>query len=138
MLEFYEASAAEKNLRTYLDMQGELKIRADHVLFQRALGNLISNAIRYTPSGGAVSIRCVPDQNKVRIMVRDTGPGIPAQHIDRIFERFYRVDPSRTPNSGGFGLGLAIVKSAVELHGGEVIAKSSDQGTEMTLVWPAG
>jgi two-component system, OmpR family, heavy metal sensor histidine kinase CusS len=135
MLEFYEASAAEKNLRTYLDIQGELKIRAERVLFQRALGNLISNAIRYTPSGGALSIRCVPDGTNVQIHVRDTGPGIPQQHIDRIFERFYRIDPSRTPN-GGFGLGLAIVKSAVELHGGRVIAKSSDQGTEMTLIWP--
>ena len=87
------------------------------------LSNLIENAIRYTPAGSVtVSARCVDDE--VVIAVRDTGIGIGAEHLGRIFERFYRADPSRSRAEGGTGLGLAIVRHLVEAHGGRVSAES--------------
>ncbi len=86
----------------------------------QVVSNLLSNAVQYTPPGGAVFVGLNVMDNEVRISVRDTGPGIPAEHQGQIFERFYRVDKSRARASGGFGLGLAICKSIVESHRGRI------------------
>ena len=82
--------------------------------------NLLDNALRYTPVGGAITVEAQETPDGVMVAVKDTGSGIAREHLPRIFERFYRVDPSRSRAEGGTGLGLAIVKHLVEAHGGRV------------------
>lgn len=128
------------------------QVLADPAGLRQILSNLLSNACRYTPAGGEISVRarCLPprsaaagvaageERGEVEIAVRDTGAGIPAQHLGRIFERFYRVDPARSRQEGGTGLGLAIVKHLVEAHGGRVSAESElGRGTTIRFTLPA-
>lgn len=113
-------------------------VRADPVALRQALGNLVENALRYTPRGGSVIVFSRKERDAIAVGVRDTGSGIPAEHLPRIFERFYRVDPARSRAAGGTGLGLAIVKHLVETHGGRVRAESQvGRGTTVTLLFPA-
>jgi two-component system phosphate regulon sensor histidine kinase PhoR len=96
--------------------------------------NLLSNAIKYTDAGGTVSLSAVEKDGSVRLSVSDTGCGIPAEHIPRIFERFYRVDKGRSRDVGGTGLGLAIVKHIVEAHGSKVEVRSEvGKGSEFSF-----
>ena len=99
-------------------------VHADRERVSQVLGNLLTNALQHTPHGGVVVVaaRAVPDG--VEFLVRDTGTGIPAEHLPLVFERFHRVDPSRTRATGGAGLGLAIVRRLVEAHGGAVRVES--------------
>jgi signal transduction histidine kinase len=99
-------------------------VYGDVALIERALENLLNNAIRHTPSGGSISLTVAPKPGAVAVEVRDTGVGIPAGDIPHIFDRFYRVDKSRNQESGGAGLGLAIVKRIVELHSGQIDVSS--------------
>jgi two-component system phosphate regulon sensor histidine kinase PhoR len=92
------------------------------------LQNLLDNAVKYTPEGGRVTVEAGPFEDGVRISVRDTGPGIPPQHQDRIFERFYRVDTARSRSLGGTGLGLAIVRHLAERMEGEVTLECPELG----------
>lgn len=109
---------------------------ADATALRQVLGNLAENAVRHTTSG-AVRLSTARDRGELIITVRDTGSGIPAKHLPRIFERFYRVDPARSRAAGGTGLGLAIVKHLVEAHGGSVRAESAPgRGTTITLTFP--
>jgi signal transduction histidine kinase len=110
---------------------------ADPQAVRQILTNLIDNALRYTPPGGRVSIASWRDHHDTMIEVRDTGSGIPAEHLPRLFERFYRVDASRSRAEGGTGLGLAIVKHLVEAHGGICTAESAlGQGTVIRIRIP--
>jgi len=86
--------------------------------------NLIDNATKYTAAGGSIVVTCREEPNNVRITVKDSGVGIAAEHLPRIFERFYRVDRERSREAGGTGLGLAIVKHIVEAHGSKVEIES--------------
>ena len=100
--------------------------------------NLIDNAIRYSHEGGRVVVRIVADGDEVVLHVSDTGIGIPSRDLDRIFERFYRVDRARSRETGGTGLGLAIVKHVVENHGGEIAVESElGRGTTFRIRFPA-
>ena len=109
----------------------------DRTLMQRAVGNLISNAVAHTPPGGAVVLATNAEAAAIRIDVTDTGVGIPPEALPRVFDRFFRVDPSRSQASGGTGLGLAIVQGIVLLHGGNVeIASQPGKGTSVTLRIP--
>jgi two-component system OmpR family sensor kinase len=101
----------------------------DPDLMDRVLGNLLSNAIKFTPVGGRVEVRVQEEGDRVALQVTDTGPGIPPDQLDRVFDRFFRIDEARTSGgeTSGTGLGLAIVKAIVDLHGGEVVA-SNDTG----------
>lgn len=99
-------------------------VLADEDLLGQVLINLLDNAIKYTPFGGSISIRCRERDSRIIITVTDTGVGIPQDSIPRVFERFYRVDKARTRSQGGTGLGLSIVKHIVESHGGQVFVKS--------------
>jgi two-component system sensor histidine kinase SenX3 len=102
-----------------------------------AVGNLVSNAVRYSPDDSVVVVAAKPDDLMVDIAVTDQGIGIPASEIDRIFERFYRVDPARHRSTGGTGLGLSIVKHVAASHGGEVRVWSVEgQGSTFTLTLP--
>ena len=106
---------------------------------QSALSNLVSNAVRYTPAGGSIKVSV--DQGvdgSLLIDVRDTGAGIAAEHLPRLTERFYRVDRSRSRESGGTGLGLAIVKHVMQRHGGSLsITSELGQGSCFRLIFPA-
>jgi len=99
-------------------------LTADPQSIRQILTNLVDNALRYTPAGGRVTVAAHRDGRVTVLEVRDTGSGIPAEHLPRLFERFYRVDPSRSRADGGTGLGLAIVKHLVEAHGGTSSADS--------------
>ena len=104
-----------------------------------ALSNLISNAVRYTPAGGSISIDWQPQADgSARFSVRDTGPGIAPEHVPRVTERFYRVDRSRSRDSGGTGLGLAIVKHSLQRHGATLhIASTLGKGSTFSAQFPA-
>jgi len=105
-----------------------------------AVSNLVSNAVRYTPAGGQISVVVqIESDNALSIDVRDTGPGISAEHLPRLTERFYRVDRSRSRESGGTGLGLAIVKHVMQRHGGQLhISSELGKGSSFKLIFPAG
>lgn len=109
-------------------------VQGDAKLLKQVAINLVDNAIKYTPEGGTVTVEAVKSPDDVEIIVSDNGLGIPAQHLDRIFERFYRVDKGRARNMGGTGLGLAIVKHIVDKHKGSICAESRvGKGTKMRL-----
>jgi two-component system heavy metal sensor histidine kinase CusS len=130
---FYQAIAEEQKID--LECAGQGQVHADPALFNRAVNNLVENALRFTPADGKISMSIATRDAHSEVTVADTGSGIPPQHLARIFDRFYRVDSSRS--SQGSGLGLALVKSIVDLHGGSVSVKSEPgRGTTATLVFP--
>ncbi|HTC21925.1 MAG TPA: sensor histidine kinase, partial [bacterium] len=115
-----------------------LRADLDRSLFQRAVGNLVENALKYTSTGGTVLLKSTNGDGNIRVEVSDTGKGIPPGEVSRVFDRFYRVDPSRSPSSGGAGLGLSIVKSIMDLHAGTVEIRSEpSKGTTVTLMFPS-
>jgi len=136
--EYYEASAKEGCIALTTAVDAEPVIAdLDRTLLQRAVGNLITNALVHTPPGGSITAGANADGTSVRIEISDTGVGIPPAALPRVFDRFYRVDMSRSQSSGGTGLGLSIVQSIVTLHGGNAeIASQPGQGTRVTLRIP--
>ena len=114
------------------------EVAGDETELRSALGNLVSNAVRYTPEGGRIEVAWRSDDNGAgEIAVTDTGPGIARAHLPRLTERFYRVDGSRSRESGGTGLGLAIVKHVMQRHGGELeVASEPGKGSVFKLVFP--
>jgi two-component system, OmpR family, sensor kinase len=115
--------------------EAELMIRADRDRLHQVFSNLLSNVRMHTPSGTAVRVDVRRVGSLARVTVEDNGPGIPDDAINRVFDRFYRADPSRSRDSGGSGLGLAIVKAIVEAHGGS-IAVTSDAGLRFDIGFP--
>jgi two-component system heavy metal sensor histidine kinase CusS len=136
--EYYEASAADAGVAlTTISAVKPITADLDRALMQRAVSNLVSNAVAHTPPGGTVVLEAICDPTSIRIDVSDNGVGIPAEALPRVFDRFFRVDTSRAQTSGGTGLGLAIVQSIMLLHGGEVqIASQLGHGTRVTLSMP--
>ena len=99
--------------------------------------NIISNAIKYTPAGGHIDVQMFRDKNRLVTTVTDNGVGIPEKDIEHLFERFYRVEKSRTSDAGGTGLGLAIAKELVEAHGGRISIQSRlNEGTTVRIELP--
>jgi two-component system, OmpR family, sensor histidine kinase BaeS len=134
--------AARASLPTYaakrvaLDVQVRENVPAldvDRERIGEVLANLLANALRHTPRGGGVQVSARRDGDVVEIAVADSGEGIAAEHLVRVFERFYRVDPARSRASGGTGIGLAIVRAIVEAHGGTVTASSEGIGHGATF-----
>lgn len=114
-----------------------LLLRVDPDRIRQVLANLLANAIRHSPEGGAVRLGARPDDGVVRIEVADEGPGIPAEDLERVFERFWRSDRARSADVGGAGLGLAIARWIVELHGGTIHATNADlHGCRMVIELP--
>lgn len=136
--EYYEAPAADRGISLGAVAPHEPVIaRLDRSLLQRAVGNLVSNALAHTPPGKSIVLSAFTEPAAVRVEVSDTGEGIPPEALPRVFDRFFRVDQSRSRASGGTGLGLAIVQSIMLLHGGNVeIASQVGQGTRVTLRVP--
>ena len=138
--EYYQASASDGgvSLSTAIT-EGPVVAELDRTLIQRAVGNLVSNALANTPPGGVVSLVAKTDSSALFIEVSDSGVGIPAEALPRVFDRFFRVDSSRSQVSGGTGLGLPIVQSIAQLHGGKVeIFSQLGLGTRVTMHMPAG
>jgi two-component system heavy metal sensor histidine kinase CusS len=137
--EFYEPAASEGAVKLGVSVSGPVPAELDRTLLQRAAGNLVENSLAHTAAGGAITLSASRDNGKVTLEVADTGCGIAAEHLPRVFDRLYRVDRSRTAATGGAGLGLAIVKSIAELHGGTArIDSEPGKGTKVTLTFPAG
>ena len=129
-------AGAPVHLLTFEAAPGTALIGARNELFS-AFSNLVSNAVRYTPAGGRITVGWQKQAQSLLFTVRDTGPGIAAEHLPRLSERFYRVDRSRSRETGGTGLGLAIAKHVVQRHGGELrIDSQVGVGSCFTLVLP--
>jgi two-component system, OmpR family, heavy metal sensor histidine kinase CusS len=132
---FHEPIAEEQKLT--IRCQGEAIFAADEMLFSRAVNNLVENAAHHTPASGTIDISIANRGPNSAVSVKDTGRGIAAEHLPRVFDRFYRADPSRS--SEGVGLGLALVKSIMDLHGGTATIESEPgRGTTVTLSFPNG
>ena len=120
-----QSQALEKGVTFKVELpQGLPRLRGDGQRLQQVLFNLVSNALRHTPTGGTVKTAVEVKEDRVVIRVQDTGSGIPAEDLPHVFERFYRVDRSRARSTGGSGLGLTIAKRIVEAHGGQIWAQS--------------
>jgi two-component system phosphate regulon sensor histidine kinase PhoR len=130
-----ERACREKRIELKLNIQENLpKICFNKDYFRQMNINLLSNAIKYSDDGGEIEIKALLEENKIRLSISDTGIGIPSADIDRIFERFYRVDKGRARKEGGTGLGLAIVKHIAQSQGAEITVESTvEKGTTFTI-----
>ena len=130
--------ATAKSIALRLELPAELPlVEADPQRIEQVVGNLLSNALAHTASGGEIVCAAQMRGGQVEVTMRDTGEGIPPEHLPYIFERFYRVDRSRSRATGGAGLGLAIVKQLVEAHGGQIRVESEvGRGTQFTFTLP--
>jgi len=130
--------ARAKSCELVLHAQADVFLDGDAELLRRAVENVVRNAIRYAPQGSPIEIDLNGNGSSAVIRVRDFGPGVPGNAIERIFDPFYRVDSDRNRASGGTGLGLAIARRAVQLHGGVIRATNADPGLLVTIEIPVG
>ena len=138
MVDKAQARAGERGLRLTLDAPPEARIRGDALAIPRAIGNLLENALAYTPPGGAIEVSVQRVHGHVLLRVDDTGIGIPEEDLPRITEPFFRGDRARGAHAGGAGLGLTIVKNIMDAHGGSLrAARRPSGGTSITLRFPA-
>lgn len=130
--------AEQGGISLHLELPADLpSVRGDRDRLAQVLVNLVDNGIKYTPRGGEVRVTAQPEESAVRVLVRDTGIGIPRADLSRVFERFYRVDKARSRASGGTGLGLSIVKHIVEAHNGQLAVESEPgQGSTFSFTVP--
>ena len=135
VVELYRYVAEEKNITLYTEKPEKLYVNADPNKLLQVMGNLLDNAVKYTPSGGKVHVEAYFKQNQVTILVRDTGMGISSEDIPRIWDRLYRGDQSRSQR--GLGLGLSLVKAIVQAHGGHVeVSAQPGKGSLFTIYLP--
>ena len=129
--------ADEKGVTLVLKSDPDIVVRGDKDWLERALLNLLDNAIKYTPAGGRVTVQAAKEQSTIRIDIIDTGSGIPPDALPHIFERFYRANPARDKSIEGVGLGLSLVKWIIHEHGGSIEAASiPGNGARFTMVLP--
>jgi two-component system phosphate regulon sensor histidine kinase PhoR len=134
----FESAAKQKSLIYSLDTPKDpVEVTINSALVRQAVSNLISNAIKYTPPEGLIEVSLEVNSENVVVHVKDNGEGIESQHLDRIFERFYRADPARHETTGGSGLGLAIVKHIAKTHSGKVeVSSQYGQGSHFKFSLP--
>ena len=131
-----QGKAIEKNINIECDLES-IDSYLDKDKISQVIVNLLSNAIRYTNNGGKIFISSYKENNNLKIQFKDNGIGIPKENIKYIFERFYRVDESRSKNTGGIGVGLTIVKSIIDLHQGTIEVRSElNKGSEFIVILP--
>jgi heavy metal sensor kinase len=129
--------SASKGIALKLDLAEDVTYRGDEDLLRRLIMNLLDNAIKYTPSGGSVLVALAAEQASVKLVISDTGVGIPAESVPHVFERFYRVEKARSRIDGGSGLGLAIARWVAEAHKGSIeLTSSPGQGSRFTVLLP--
>jgi two-component system, OmpR family, phosphate regulon sensor histidine kinase PhoR len=138
LLPAFRERAEAKRMRLITDVpRSTSRARADSRALEQVLTNLVENAVKYGSEGGTVTVRAVPRDGKIRVEVADSGPGIEAAHLPRLFERFYRVDAGRSRELGGTGLGLSIVKHLVEaMSGGVEVESTLGRGTTFAVTLP--
>jgi heavy metal sensor kinase len=137
LVETFSLVASGKNVALELDVPAEMSVAADRNWLERAIFNLIDNAIKFTPAGGRVKVSGRTENGNVALEVSDNGPGISPAALPHIFERFYRADESRSKEIDGVGLGLSLVKWIVEQHQGRVIVQSQQgQGSSFSIILP--
>lgn len=135
-LDAYAALATERQI-TLVDESIPVPLQADSDLLAQLLTNLIDNAVAHTPAGGSIAVGCASSDELVRLWVADTGSGIPLEHQERVFDRFYRVDSGRARSMGGAGLGLTIARAIAEAHGGTIaLASTPGAGTLIEVMLP--
>jgi len=134
----FESVAERKGIRLSLEAPDSLIGSFDPDALEKILTNLLSNAIKFTPSGGTVSVAVTTEPGQVGLSVKDSGAGIPADRLPRVFERFYQVNPLGASPHPGTGIGLSLVKELVELQGGTIKVESSSRGTTFTATIPGG
>jgi heavy metal sensor kinase len=134
------AILAEERAQTLtIETADGVVVSVDRLVLREALTNVLDNAIKYSPAASTIAIRVERVDDQALIAIADQGPGVPAEHRERIFDRFFRVDESRTRARGGAGLGLAIAKWAVEVHGGQITVRPrAGGGSEFRILLPAG
>jgi heavy metal sensor kinase len=134
-----EVLVEEKGQQLLVSGDERMLVSGDRVFLRQALVNVLHNAVKYSPSGGTIDVRIHGDIGPhVIVEVTDSGPGIPEEHIARLFDRFYRVEESRTRDGGGVGLGLSIAKWAVEAHGGQIVLQTpTGHGATFQIQFPA-
>jgi heavy metal sensor kinase len=139
VVELFRPLAEEKHQRIDAVREPASPVLGDRTTLKQALLNLVDNAIKYTPPGGSIRVRTHNGmEHDVAVDVSDNGPGIAAEHHEKVFERFYRVDGARARSTGGVGLGLAIARWAVELNGGRIELESNlGRGSTFRAVFPA-
>ena len=131
--------AEERNQRITVDAAEGVSVSADRLVLREAITNVVDNAIKYSPKASTIAIRARADGERAALEVIDDGPGIAAEHRERIFDRFFRLDEGRSRDSGGAGLGLAIAKWAVEVNGGQISVESgATGGSVFRIVLTAG
>ena len=135
LFDYYEGWAEERGVA--LTLEGSAMVTGDRPMLRRALSNLLSNAIRHTPAGGAVRVKLAVLNGDSVLTVENPGPVIPAEHLPNLFDRFYRIDASRQRGGEGAGLGLAIVKSIITAHGGRVGVESTTGRTSFRIILPS-
>ncbi len=134
LFDYYEAVAEEKML--HLRVDGDGAVNADRLMLRRALGNLLSNAVRHSAVNSAIQVNIRSSSDAISIAMENTGDAIPAEYLERVFDRFFRVDPARHHGSESNGLGLAITRSIVLAHGGTISATSINGVTTFTIRLP--
>jgi heavy metal sensor kinase len=131
--------AESKGVALTTETDGRAEVRGDGARLRQVFYNVLDNAIKYTPPGGAVTVRSERAGRDAVVTIRDTGPGIPPEHLPRVFDRFYRVDKARSREEGGTGLGLSIAQSIVTAYGGRIeLASTPGQGTTCTVTLHEG
>jgi len=120
--------AEERNQKLTLDTAAAVVVPADRLVLREAVTNVLDNAIKYSPAGSTISIQVGRLGEEALLTIADEGPGIPPEHRERIFHRFFRVDEARSRDGGGAGLGLAIAKWAVDIHGGTITVEQRPAG----------
>jgi len=130
--------ASQKSVQIQLDIASETPmLNIDPGRMTQVLTNIIDNALQHTPEGGQINLSARSVGDSVELSIKDSGPGIDSEDVNRIFNRFYRTDTSRHRDDGGSGLGLAIAKSLVEMHKGQIWAESEpSQGLTVTIILP--
>ncbi len=133
LFDYYDAVAEEKGL--HLTLEGDASVSADRLMLRRAIGNVLSNAIRHSAPNTTLRVQISSNEDQISLSLENTGDLIPPEYLDRIFDRFFRVDSARQ-RSDGTGLGLAIAKSIIGAHGGVIYATSSENLTTFTINLP--
>ncbi|OAX48717.1 sensor histidine kinase [Paenibacillus sp. AD87] len=127
-IESVSPQAEQKHISILNQLTDGCCINGDSYVLERAMNNILENAVRYTPSGGAITVQCFKDGNKIRFTIRDTGPGFSFEELERVFEPLYRGETSRSRATGGSGLGLTISQRMMKQHGGELMVSNHPDG----------
>jgi two-component system heavy metal sensor histidine kinase CusS len=138
VVEYFESSASDKALQLAFDCPSGINVSIDRPVFQRAVSNLVTNAIAHTSAGGLVTVSARQSSDGVEITIADSGEGIDPEHLPHVFDRFYRADKVRAANTDRVGLGLSITKSIVELHGGRIdVSSEPGKGASFRIFLPS-